>query len=63
MDDPKELLAKAMECLDRASRVDPLDRFNKMVDLGLIDREGRLSSQLGGDAETPPITSPRILAR
>jgi hypothetical protein len=62
MDDPKELIAKANAGLDRASRVDPLERFNQMVELGLIDREGRVSSQLGGDAETPPITSPRILA-
>ena len=63
MDDAKELIAKANAGLDRASRVDPLERFNQMVELGLIDREGRLSSQLGGDAETLPITSPRILAR
>jgi hypothetical protein len=59
----KELAARAMESLERASRVDPLERFNKMVELGLIDREGRVSSQIGGDAETLPITSPHILAR
>jgi hypothetical protein len=41
----------------------PEERFEEMISLGLIDREGRVSSQLGGDAETLPITSPRILAR
>lgn len=35
----------------------------RLDELGLIDSEGRVSSQLGGDAETLPITSPHILAR
>ena len=59
----KELAAKAMEGLQERWRMSPEERFKKMVELGLIDREGRVSSQLGGDAETPPITSPHILAR
>ena len=59
----KELAARAMEGLQEGWRMTPEERFNKMVELGLIDREGRLSSQLGGDAETPPITSPHILAK
>lgn len=63
MDDTKELVAKAMEALQEGWRVSPEERFAEMVALGLIDREGRLSSQLGGDAETLPITSPDILAR
>jgi hypothetical protein len=62
MDDPKELIAKLREGLEEAGRMSPEERFNKAVELGLIDREGRVSTQLGGDAETPPITSPRILA-
>jgi len=62
MDDEKDLIAKAMEGLEQASRMSPEEGFNKMVEIGLIDREGRVSSQIGGDAETNPITSPRILA-
>jgi hypothetical protein len=62
MDDPKELIAQVMQGLEADGRMSPEERFNEMVELGLIDREGRVSSQLGGDAETPPITSPRILA-
>ncbi len=60
--DPKELIAKAKAGLEEAGRRSPEERFNEMVEAGLIDREGRVSTQLGGDAETPPITSPRILA-
>jgi hypothetical protein len=59
----KELAAKVMEALEEGWRMTPEERFNEMVELGLIDREGRVSTQLGGDAETPLITSPDILAR
>lgn len=60
---PKELAAKAMDGLQEGWRMTPEERFEEMIALGLIDREGRVSSQLGGDAETLPITSPHILAR
>jgi len=62
METPKERAARAMEALQEGWRMTPEERFNKMVALGLIDRKGRVSTQLGGDAETLPITSVNILA-
>ena len=61
-DDVKELAAKAMEGLQEGRRLSPEERFNQMVDLGLIDRDGRVSTQLGGEAETPQISSVHILS-
>jgi hypothetical protein len=47
----EELAQAARRILERQKGVDPRVRFDKMVERGLIDAEGRLTRDFGGDAE------------
>jgi hypothetical protein len=40
--------------LEEAAKVPPLERFNRMVRRGLINKEGRLTRLYGGAAEPEP---------
>jgi len=48
---PDELAADARRILEEQSLIPPRVRFEKMVEEGLIDRQGRLTKNFGGDAE------------
>jgi hypothetical protein len=46
----QELAESAREILEKQVRVHPRVRFEKMVEAGLIDNEGRLTRDFGGEA-------------
>lgn len=50
----RELAETARRLLKKQAKVEPRVRFQKMVDSGLIDAEGRLTKNFGGDAEPAP---------
>ena len=56
---PSDLAVTARRLLEREARVDPRVRFDKMVESGLIDREGRLTKLFGGDADPTPPVAPK----
>jgi hypothetical protein len=58
---PDELAADARRILEQQSAIPPRVRFEKMVEEGLIDRQGRLTKNFGGDAE--PVASAPTKAR
>jgi len=44
----------ARELLAKAAEVSPEERFAEMVEMGLINRDGELTKEFGGDAEAEP---------
>jgi hypothetical protein len=50
----QELAEAARRILERQNQVDPRQRFEKMVERGLIDDDGRLTREYGGEAEPAP---------
>ena len=58
---PRDLAETARRILERQARVDPRIRFEKMVESGLIDQEGRLTKQFGGDAEPVHQADPKAV--
>lgn len=46
----KEPHEKAARLLKKQESIDPKERFQQLVDFGLIDTEGRLRKEYGGDA-------------
>lgn len=41
----------ARELLAKLAEIPPIERFEDMVRMGLINRNGELTKQFGGDAE------------
>jgi len=56
---PSALAETARRLLEREARVDPRVRFDKMVESGLIDREGHLTKLFGGDADPAHPVDPK----
>jgi hypothetical protein len=47
----EEAAAKARELLEEAAKIPPAERFQQMVEMGLINSTGELTKWYGGDAE------------
>jgi hypothetical protein len=60
---PQELAAKMMAGLKRAARLTPAQRWKKLIELGMIDEQGRVARNIGGRAKTKRPVSPKLLAR
>jgi hypothetical protein len=60
---PQELAAKMMAGLRRAARLTPAQRRKKLIELGMIDEQGRVARNIGGRAKTKRPVSPKLLAR
>lgn len=56
---PSDLAETARRLLEREARVDPRVRFEKMVESGLIDRDGRLTKLFGGEADPAHPAAPK----
>jgi hypothetical protein len=50
----EEAAALARELLAKAAEVPPAERFVEMIEMGLINRDGELTKEFGGDAEPEP---------
>ena len=59
---PQELAQEALEALRRAPPETPREHFARLVRLGLIDPQGRVTRLYGGEAE-PEIDKADELAR
>lgn len=46
--------------LEGQKKVDPRVRFTKMVESGLIDKEGRVTREYGGDAVPDPAAREKV---
>lgn len=53
----KSIADAARKALE-ASKLPPREHFARLVQLGWIDAEGRVTKMLGGDAEPDPTTQP-----
>ncbi len=59
----KALAAKMMAGLREAAKLTPAQGWRKLIELGMIDEEGRVSSNIGGRAKTRRPVSRKLLAR
>jgi hypothetical protein len=59
---PQELADKVMAGLKKFGRLSPARRWAKLIELGLIDEEGRVAKNIGGRAKTKRPVSPKLLA-
>jgi hypothetical protein len=55
-----ELALYARTILEGQKKVDPRVRFTKMVESGLIDKEGRVTREYGGDAVPDPAAREKV---
>jgi len=63
MDELKALASQTMAGLERIDEeLSPAQGFDKMVEMGLIDREGRLTRLIGGNARPEPVAERRRAA-
>jgi hypothetical protein len=63
METSKELAAQMMAGLRKAAKLTPAQRWKKLIELGMIDEEGRVAKNIGGRARTKRPVSPKLLAR
>jgi hypothetical protein len=59
----QELAAKMMAGLRKAAKLTPAQGWRKLIELGMIDEEGRVAKNIGGRAKTKRPVSPKLLAR